>query len=422
MESYAIALKYAIPFFVLLVILEHVIGKLMGVSVNRSMDTISSLSSGITNTLKSLTGLTLVIVSYEWMVGRVALFHFTPSFWLYLLAFIGLDFAGYWSHRFNHEVNLFWNRHIIHHSSEEYNLSCALRQSISAIVGVYFFLYLPMAIMGVPAEVVGVVAPIHFFSQFWYHTRLIGKMGWLEKVIVTPSHHRVHHAINEEYLDKNYAEIFIIWDKLFGTFQEERADIPPVYGVKRPVHTWNPIIINFMHVWQLVKDSFRTRHWADSLRIWFMPTGWRPMDVVERFPIVEEKDIYQRKKYDTKATMSLHIWSWFQFVLTLSGLYYMLIYFSQLSYSILLWLVIFLMCTIFSYTSLMDRVRYTIVFEAIKSIVGIFLLVQLEAWYFIDVEKEVFFIVFGFYLIFSSIMTFYFTPGKEKRFGFGDVK
>ena len=230
MEAYAAVLTYAIPGFVILIIIEYLASRILGKDVNRSLDTISSLSSGMTNTLKDMLGLAVVIVSYSWMVEYLAIFKIDSTLWLYITCFILVDFASYWSHRFNHEINLMWNRHIVHHSSEEFNLSCALRQSISGIVGVYFFLYIPMAIVGIPVAIVAVVAPLHLFAQFWYHTRLINRMGILEHIIVTPSHHRVHHAINPEYIDKNYAAIFIIWDKLFGTFKEEDPNIAPVYG------------------------------------------------------------------------------------------------------------------------------------------------------------------------------------------------
>jgi len=264
MEDYALVLTYAIPFFTILIIIEAIVGHVKGMKINRSMDTISSLSSGMTNTLKELMGLTFIIISYDWMVKHFALFEIESTLTLFVLAFIGHDFMGYWSHRFNHVVNIFWNRHIIHHSSEEFNLSCALRQSISAFIGIYFFLYIPMAIIGIPTIIVATVAPVHLFAQFWYHTRLIDKMGFLEYIIVTPSHHRVHHAINDEYLDKNFSEIFIIWDKLFGTFQEELPDVPPVYGVKKPVETWNPILINWLHFWILLKDAWRTEKLWDK--------------------------------------------------------------------------------------------------------------------------------------------------------------
>ena len=203
----------------------------------------------------------------------------------FLLAFIVEYFTGYWMHRLSHRVNIFWNRHIIHHSSEEFNLSCALRQSISSTFEFSAVLMIPAALLGVPASIFAILAPIHLFMQFWYHTRLINKMGFLEYILVTPSHHRVHHAINPQYLDKNYSQIFIIWDKLFNTFQPELDDVPPVYGTLRPVSTWNPIIINFKHLWQLIKDAWNAEKFLDKVKIWFMPTGWRPDSVKEKFPL-----------------------------------------------------------------------------------------------------------------------------------------
>ena len=142
------------------------------------------------------------------------------------------------------------------------------------------------------------MAPLHLFAQFWYHTKHIGKLGVLEYIIVTPSQHRVHHAINTIYLDKNLAAIFCVWDRLFGTFQEELDEVPPVYGVLKPANTWNPILINFQHIWSLIKDAWRTNNWLDKFRIWFMPTGWRPKDVAEKFPITIIEDPYSQTKYD----------------------------------------------------------------------------------------------------------------------------
>ena len=305
MESYATILNYAILFFTVLIIIEFIASLLLKKNVNYSLDTISSLSSGMTNTLKDVLGLGIVILSYRWMY-EFAVFQIESTILLYIIGFILIDFSAYWSHRWNHEINIMWNRHIIHHSSEEFNLSAALRQSISGIVGVYFFLSIPMAIVGIPPGIIGIIAPLHLFAQFWYHTRLINKMGFLEKIIVTPSHHRVHHAINPQYLDKNYAAVFIIWDRLFGTFQEEIDAVPPVYGVKRPVNTWNPILINWMHAWQILKDAWYAQNWKDKFRIWFMPTGWRPADVAERFPIFYYKeDVYQQKKYRTSINTFL---------------------------------------------------------------------------------------------------------------------
>jgi alkylglycerol monooxygenase len=257
MESYAQILLIAAPIFLILVLSEKLYGYLRFRHAFRSMDTISSLSSGYTNVLKDVLGLSITILSYEWFYNKVAIFEIKSTFWVYTAAFIALDFAGYWIHRLSHSINFFWNRHVIHHSSEEFDLACALRQSISVFVNIFSFFLIPAAILGVKPEVIAVVAPLHLFAQFWYHTIYINKMGFLEKIIVTPSHHRVHHAINPEYLDKNHGQIFIFWDKLFGTYQEELEEVPPVFGVTRPMRTWNPMKINFKHLALLIHDAWR---------------------------------------------------------------------------------------------------------------------------------------------------------------------
>lgn len=384
MELYAQVLSYAIPGFALLMLIESIAARMMGMQVNYGMDTISSISSGLTNTLKSILGLTLIIVSYGWMVDHFALFEIESTVWLYVIAFIGIDFASYWSHRWNHTVNLFWNRHIVHHSSEEFNLACALRQTISTFVSIYFFLYIPLAIIGVPAEVIAITAPIHLFAQFWYHTRLVNKMGILEHIIVTPSHHRVHHGINPEYLDKNYAAIFIVWDKWFGTFQEELPDVPAVYGTKRPAHTWNPILINFMHVWLLIKDAWYTQSWWDKVRLFFMPTGWRPADVAARFPVESTPDVYQQKKYRPPASKLLLYWSWAQLLIHNVLLYYILVKIVAFPFTDVLLYSGFLMVSIFAYTTLMDRHWLAVPIEVLKCLMGAVLIYVMGGWFLLD--------------------------------------
>ena len=384
MELYAQVLSYAIPGFVILIVIEAIAARIMGMKVNNEMDVISSLSSGMTNTLKSILGLSIVIISYGWMVEHFAVMEIKSTLWLYVVAFIGIDFAAYWGHRFNHVVNLFWNRHIVHHSSEEFNLSCALRQTISDFVGIYFFLYIPLAIIGVPSQVIAITAPIHLFAQFWYHTRLINRMGFLEHILVTPSHHRVHHAINPEYIDKNYAAIFIVWDKWFGTFQEELPDIPPVYGTKRPAGTWNPILINFMHVWSLIQDAWRTQNWWDKLRIWFMPTGWRPDDVKEKYPIYYIDDVYKQEKYNPETTQTLRFWSWAQLIISNLFLYYILTRIGDFAFTDVVLYCAFLFVSIFAYTTLMDRHAYAVPAEFVKMIMGFFLIYRMGDWYSLD--------------------------------------
>ena len=385
MQEYARILNYAIPFFLILIALEYGASMLMHKQVNRLFDTISSLSSGITNVIKDVLGLSIVIISYGWLVNHLAIYHIQSTILTYVLAFIGIDFAGYWIHRWSHEINVFWNRHIIHHSSEEFNLSCALRQSVSEIFALFTFTYIPMAILGIPAQVVAVVAPIQLFAQFWYHTRLIHKMGWLEYILVTPSHHRVHHAINPEYMDKNYSQIFIIWDKLFGTFQPEKEEIPAVYGVTRAVHTWNPWIINYQHLWLLISDAWRTKSWLDKLKIWVMPTGWRPADVSTSFPVPYTKEIYLRNKYDTIASPLFKVWAVGQLLITLLLMMFLFNNIGTIPFSSVLLYGLFLFVNIFAYTSLMDGNLIGIAAEVLKFALGIIILyINDYQWFNID--------------------------------------
>ncbi len=384
MELYAQVLNYAIPFFVVLIGIEYWVGRQRGVTPYMAFDTISSLSSGLTNTIKDVLGLTIVIVSYTWLYDHIALFTFANTWWFYIIAFIGLDFAGYWSHRLEHQINILWNRHIIHHSSEEFNLACALRQPISTVFALFFFLLIPTALMGVPPEVIAIVAPLHLFAQFWYHTQLIGKMGWLETWLVTPSHHRVHHAINQEYLDKNFSQVFIVWDRWFGTFQQELADVPAVYGVKRAVKTWNPFLINIQHLWLIITDTWRASRWIDKLRVWVMPTGWRPQDVANNYPVDYVEHAIDQVKYQTRSSPIKVAWSWTQFIITLLLTGYLFNTIADHTFGELLIYALFLMLTIFSYTSVMDQSMIAIPAEVLKIGVTIYVLVTIGDWFGID--------------------------------------
>lgn len=409
MEAYVAALNYAIPFFILLILIELLAAHIKKEKVIRSMDTLSSLSSGLTNVIKDVLGLTVIIVSYGWFVEKLALFEIESTFLVYLLAFIGLDFAGYWVHRISHQVNYFWNHHIIHHSSEEFNLGCALRQSISSWFSITTFFLIPVAFLGVPQEVIAIVAPLHLFAQFWYHTRLIGKMGFLEKIIVTPSHHRVHHAINKEYLDKNLSQIFIFWDKWFGTFQEEMDDVPCVYGVKRPIRSWNPFIINFIHLWQIIIDAWRAKSWKDKLRVWFMPTGWRPADVAEKYPLESIEDVYAYEKYDPRLSGGLQIWSWIQYVFTFASMMYLFNNITEIGFLNAVFYAAFLYLSIFSFTMLMDKNPYAWLVELCKSAIGLGIIYFSGDWFMIsNIIPSAHLFVAGYYMI-SAVLVFYFT-------------
>ena len=378
MSAYITSLLFAIPIFIILIGLESFVAYRRGIQVNHAADMISSLSSGLTNATRDGIQFGVVLISYTWLVNHITIYK-VENLWLaVVIAFVVEDFAGYWIHRMSHRVNILWNRHVIHHSSEEYNLSCALRQSISDNIKFFSILLIPAAVMGIPPALFAIISPVHLFLQFWYHTRLIDKMGMLENILVTPSHHRVHHAINPEYLDKNYSQIFIIWDKLFGTFQPEERSNPPVYGILRPAKTWNPILINFKHLWQLTKDAYHTKSYWDKIRIWFMPTGWRPLDVAENFPVRTIENPSSLKKYATENSKFLLGWSYFQLFMTSALMF--LIFFNMpiLSKSMILLLGGLLAVHVMAYTLLLDGKKMAIALEGLKFVFGMVLFITLN--------------------------------------------
>ena len=371
METYANVLLIALPSFMVLILIEILYGYRKKNLNYNLMDTISSLSAGATNIIKSLLGIGFAIISYPYIVAAIALVQLEESMGLYLIAFVCIDLASYWNHRLNHSINIFWNRHVVHHSSEEFNLACALRQSISNnIIGFGALFLIPAALFGVPSKIIILLAPLHLFAQFWYHTQHIGKLGWLEYVFVTPSQHRVHHAINEEYVDKNLSAIFCVWDRIFGTFQEELDAVPCIYGSLKPVQTWNPIVINFQHNWGLAKDAWHAKNWVDKFKLWFMPTGWRPEDVSNRFPRPIANSVYAQEKYAPKYTTVHKFFAVFQFVSLNVFIYILLVSFGEFSFDTQLSFGILIFTTIFGFTSIMDGYKWAFFFEISRNFLG----------------------------------------------------
>ena len=416
METYGKILIIAMPLFLAFVLFEKWYGWKKGFETVRTLDMISSLSSGVTNTTKDVLGLSIAIISYEWLVNHIAIAHIQSSWLLYVIAFIALDFSGYWVHRLAHSVNFFWNNHIVHHSSEEFNLACALRQSISVFVRIYAVLLIPAALLGVPAKVIAIVAPLHLFAQFWYHTRHINRMGLLEYIIVTPSHHRVHHAINPIYLDKNFGQVFIFWDHWFGTYQEELKDTPCVYGVTRPVKTWNPIKINFMHMWLLIKDAWRTKDWKAKLTIWFKPLGWRPADVEVAYPIEKIKDVYHFDKYDTEAPKGMQVFLWCQLFSLLLLVSYLFGNVANIGHGNIFIYGAFIFAQVYILTEFMDRNPLAYIFEIIKNAICVGCIIYFGGWFGLEkIWPMSSYVLIAYFIICAAIVTTYSIKPSSKH-------
>lgn len=381
MEQYGKILVFVMPIFLILILLEKAYGYYKGEDTAPNMDSVASVSSGMVNSVKDVLGLSITLISYDWIVSKIAIFNLEASVTAYIIGFIVIDFYGYWSHRLSHQINFLWNKHAIHHSSEEFNLACALRQPVSSFVNLFTFLLIPAAFLGVPAKVIAVTLPIHLFLQFWYHTKHIKKIGFLEKILVSPSHHRVHHAINPEYMDKNHSQIFIFWDKLFGTFQEELETVPPVFGITRPANTWNPIRINFQHLWLLITDAWRAENWKDKCTIWFKPTGWRPENFEEKYPVYKITNVYDFNKYGTQHSNKLMYWSLFQASITLLFISYLYSSIAIIGIPNMFLFGAFIFITVYSYTELMDTRKFSLLWESIRFLFGITLILYFGDWF-----------------------------------------
>jgi sterol desaturase/sphingolipid hydroxylase (fatty acid hydroxylase superfamily) len=274
----------ATPVFLLLIGIEFVVGLVRGRNTYRLNDALNSIGLGILSQVTGVFTKLLTVVIYTAVFAHVSLWHLPPQpIWVWVAGLIVYDFCYYWQHRLGHTVSLFWASHVVHHQSEDYNLSTALRQTSSGWIGNWIF-YLPMAVLGFPPLVFGTVALIDLLYQYWVHTQQIGKLGWFDRWFCAPSNHRVHHAVNDRYLDKNYGGVLIVWDRLFGTFAEEDEHEPCVYGTRAPLRSWDPVWSNLQIYWDLAKDSWHAATWADKVRVWLRHPGWRPPDVAAHWP------------------------------------------------------------------------------------------------------------------------------------------
>ena len=278
-----LVITLATPIFVLLILIE------MGIAWRRKQtlfefgDTINSLSLGVLSQVCAAFMRLLIVGIYAWFFEHAALFSLPKTIWVGLIGLLAYDFLYYWLHRAGHEIAVIWAAHVVHHQSERYNLTTALRQTTTGPLLSWIF-YLPLAILGVPTELFIGIALTDLLYQFWVHTELIGKLGWFDKIFVSPSNHRVHHATNDHYLDKNYGGILIIWDRIFGTFIEEDDAHKIVYGTRSPLQSWNPIKANVEVYQALWRNAVLAKNWADKVRCWVKHPGWQPADVAARAP------------------------------------------------------------------------------------------------------------------------------------------
>lgn len=338
----------SIPIFLLLLAIELIINYVQKTGYYRLNDSIANISLGIGQQIiglffKFLTVTAYVYVFTHWKfltIGADWTFN-TPLDFLpetnrgtyilvFILLFIGVDFLYYWFHRLSHEVNFLWAAHVVHHQSEEYNLSVALRQSWLQDNFSWAF-YLPLAFLGFPPEMFFTAKALDTLYQFWIHTKFVKKMPLgLEHILMTPSHHRVHHGSNPKYIDKNHGGTFIIWDKMFGTFQAEEEEV--VYGITTPVKSWNPVWVNAEYWVELFNTASKTTQFIDKIKVFLMPPGWFPKEL-GGFKAAPEVSPERFVKYDSTVYKTLGIYTFFQFLLCLAYSAYFLNVYQIYHYS-----------------------------------------------------------------------------------------
>jgi sterol desaturase/sphingolipid hydroxylase (fatty acid hydroxylase superfamily) len=327
------AIALATPVFFALIAFEWAVGRARGRSNYRLNDALNSLSLGIMSQVVGLFTRVLAVGIYAAVFAAFSLWQLPAGeWWVWVLGIVAYDFCYYWQHRLGHESAIFWASHVVHHQSQEYNLSTALRQTSSgALLGWIF--YVPMAIAGIPPQVFAVAALVDLLYQYWIHTEQVGKLGWFDRWLASPSNHRVHHAVNDRYLDRNYGGIFMAWDRLFGTFVEEGEKC--VYGTRAPLDSWDPLWANVEVYADLARKSWRAPRLRDKLAVWFMPPGWQPAvagDAPWRKPPF---DLTRVRRYDPPMTAAARRFAAAHFVAVLLGTVPLLWYASTLPFALL---------------------------------------------------------------------------------------
>ncbi|MTI40116.1 sterol desaturase family protein [Fulvivirga lutimaris] len=341
----------SIPIYFLLIGVELVVQWITKKELYRLSDALTNISCGITQQLSGIFLKVLGVGAYVLVYEYFALFDVPSTWYTFIILFVGADFFYYWAHRMSHEINLFWGGHVVHHQSEDYNFSVALRQGSFQILWTFFF-YFPLAIIGFkPVDFVFVSALVTVY-QFWIHTETIGKMGWFEIIFNTPSHHRVHHGRNPKYIDRNHAGVFIIWDKMFGTFQEEEEK--PTYGITKPINSWNPVWVNFDHYYQMFKQWKEIKGLKNKLKFLFYKPGWLPKEL-GGYQSAPEVDKAAYKKYDTPVNSVLSYYVLFQYIMILAATAVFLFNYTKLELPYQIVTVLGIILTIVNAGALMEK-------------------------------------------------------------------
>ena len=368
----SIFITYAVPVFFLMIGIEFIFGVIKGTNNYRLNDSIAAISLGLISRLPPLLNLGIQGVVWTYVATNLNMSLMPKDSWVtWVIAFLFYDLCYYWMHRMSHEVKVLWASHVVHHQGEEFNLSTALRQTSSGWLWKWIF-YIPIFMVGIPGEVFFTVAAINLLYQFWVHTEHIKTLGALELIFITPSNHRIHHAQNPEYIDANYGGVFIIWDRIFGTYIPEKDDLKPIYGTVKPLRSWNPIWSNLEIYHQMIRDTIHTKTLKNKIKVWFSSTRWRPEDVYEKFPHVTN-DLEDFEKYDPDANRTTKFFTSVQFIINSSISTIIIFTIADQSYLQSCMLAIMLVASTTLVTSIIENKKWGYQSELARSIFTILL-------------------------------------------------
>lgn len=354
-------LIYIIPLFLFFVIFEMAAGAIAHRKVYKFQDTITNLSLGIGQQIIEALIKTFFSFLFLW-VYKNSIFKIPDSILTLLTVVLICDFIFYWFHRLSHTVNILWAIHIVHHQSREFNLSVSLRQPWLHKFAMFAF-YLIIPLIGISPGIMILAFAIQTFSQFWLHTRFIGKLGILENILVTPSHHRVHHGANDIYINKNYGNTLIIWDKLFGTFQEEEEQV--VFGITKPFISTDPIWAN-LYFWKDILEIIKKKKgFLKKLKVLF--TGPETVSI-------KELKIAKKTHIDPVMPTWLKWYVIFQFILIFTATFFYLLMQDSFSFILKSIAAIFIIWSLYNFSNLMQGKRNSLLSEFIRMVVGGFIL------------------------------------------------
>jgi len=363
----------SIPIFLVLIAAEVIYDRIKNRSLYRLNDAITNISCGIVEQVTGLFAKVFTVAAYYVIYENFRFFDVPNTWYWWVIAFIGVDFFYYWAHRMSHQVNLLWLGHVVHHQSEDYNLSVALRQSTFQKMLTFYF-YFPMALLGFPTEWFVLIGAYNLLYQFWIHTEIIGNMGPFGWIFNTPAHHRVHHGRDPKYIDKNHGGTLIIWDRLFGTFQDEEER--PTYGITKPTATFNVVYANlkpFQELWQEMKT---VSGFKNKALLALMPPGWYPQELGgfrPAPPVVKSTYV----KYDVQISNAENYYLFFQYLIVLGGTAWFLFNVESLQFIHQILVAVVIIYSVMSLGLMFEKRAYAFWVEMIRILIASVLLVFL---------------------------------------------